>query len=212
MRSSQPSSLNFLTEEFIPSLEILDDKAISHSLKGFSFQKDAFSFDDVTFLNTTTFENDAQDSDSEAGDVSGNIEDLPVDSGGDPAGGEQVEDFFVGDQAVQDEYGGDDLEGPGMDKAEGVAFGLAQGNEPGAQPNGAFEPFDPRRMPNERDLVMAMTDADGDSGMMDYFDQNFLKNWAGPEHWKLRRPVRKGKWFSDVFYIIINTQLFYETS
>ncbi|KAF8682082.1 hypothetical protein AX14_004414 [Amanita brunnescens Koide BX004] len=38
---------------------------------------------------------------------------------------------------------------------------------------------------------MAMTDADGDGGAMDYFDQNFLKNWAGPEHWKLRKVVRR---------------------
>lgn len=176
---------------------MLDDKAISHSLEGFSFQKDAFSFDDVTFLNTTTFGNDTQDSESEAGDMGGDHEDFPMDFGGDPAGSEPVEDFFVGDQAVQDDYGGGDL-GGGVNNAEEGVFGPAQGNEPGARPNGAFEPFDPRRIPNERDLVMAMTDADGDGGMMDYFDQNFLKNWAGPEHWKLRRPVRKGKELNDV--------------
>jgi hypothetical protein len=38
---------------------------------------------------------------------------------------------------------------------------------------------------------MAMTDADGDGGMLDYFDQSLLKNWAGPEHWKLRKTVRR---------------------
>jgi condensin complex subunit 2 len=146
-------------------------------------------------LNTTTLDTDVQDSESEAGDMGGDM-DLPMDMGGDSVGIEQpVEDFFVGDQAVQDDYGGDDFGGPdqGMDGAQGDAFGAAQGNEPGAMPNGAFEPFDPRRMPNERDLVMAMTDADGEGGMMDYFDQNFLKNWAGPEHWKLHKKVRKGR-------------------
>ena len=57
-----------------------------------------------------------------------------------------------------------------------------------------FIPFDPRRLPTERDLIMAMTDGDGDGGgAMDYFDQNFLKNWAGPEHWKLRKVVQRRK-------------------
>ncbi|KAK7687927.1 hypothetical protein QCA50_009146 [Cerrena zonata] len=54
----------------------------------------------------------------------------------------------------------------------------------------AFVPFDPRKAPNERDLVLAMTNAEGGT-MMDYFDQSFLKNWAGPEHWKLRKVVRR---------------------
>jgi condensin complex subunit 2 len=128
-------------------------------------------------------------------------EDVPMDFGGDPAGGEPggiVQDFFVGDQAVHDDYGGDEFSGPGdgiEGAPEGDTYAAAQGNEPGARPNGGFEPFDPRRMPNERDLVMAMTEAEGEGGMMDYFDQNFLKNWAGPEHWKLRKIVRKGAWF-----------------
>ncbi|KAG8905046.1 hypothetical protein FRB99_000782 [Tulasnella sp. 403] len=31
---------------------------------------------------------------------------------------------------------------------------------------------------------------DGDD-MLDYFDAAVMKNWAGPEHWKLRRPIKK---------------------
>jgi hypothetical protein len=27
-----------------------------------------------------------------------------------------------------------------------------------------------------------MTDADAENGMLDYFDQSVLKNWAGPQH------------------------------
>ena len=30
-----------------------------------------------------------------------------------------------------------------------------------------------------------------EEGMMDYFDPTYLKNWAGPEHWKLRKVVRR---------------------
>lgn len=191
---AKTQTLDNFSGEYIPSLEVLDVKAISHSLEGFSFQKGSFNFDDVTVLNTTTLDSDIQDSDSEAEDMGEDVN-RPMDMSGDPAVAEQpVEDFFVGDQAVHDGLGGDDFGGPdpGMEDAQGDAYGVAQVAEPGTVANGVFEAFDPRRMPNERDLVMAMTGADGEGGMMDYFDQNFLKNWAGPEHWKLHRPVRKG--------------------
>ena len=36
---------------------------------------------------------------------------------------------------------------------------------------------------------MVMTDADGNAGMLDYFDHPLLKNWARPEHWELRKAV-----------------------
>ena len=42
------------------------------------------------------------------------------------------------------------------------------------------------------DLILAMADTEG--GSLEYFDQTFLKNWAGPEHWKLtKKVIRKGK-------------------
>lgn len=41
-----------------------------------------------------------------------------------------------------------------------------------------------------RNYEMAMnTDLQPD--MFSYFDAAFMRNWAGPEHWKLRRPVAK---------------------
>jgi len=46
---------------------------------------------------------------------------------------------------------------------------------------------------------MAMTDADEERGAMDYFDQTFLKNWVGPEHWKLRKVIRKRRSMSVHF-------------
>jgi condensin complex subunit 2 len=76
----------------------------------------------------------------------------------------------------------DNVEGPSDDADHNNVPGL------GAAPH-AFEPFDPRKAPNERDLVLAMTE-EGEE-MLDYFDATFMKNWAGPEHWKLKRVVRK---------------------
>lgn len=169
------------SEQFLPDLDVLEAKAISHSLASFSFSKDTFTFDDTTF-----FRDDTQHDDFDAEDDLGENEPFamePMDIDGGAGGGE---DFFTGDQAVHEDYIGN------MPAPDDYGGGEGDGEQPVAGP--AILPFDPRRVPNERDLVMAMTgDGDGDEGggMMDYFDQNFLKNWAGPEHWKLRKVVRK---------------------
>ncbi|KAL4246253.1 Condensin complex subunit 2 [Abortiporus biennis] len=190
--------LSYLRQQFLPDLDVLDEKAITHSLEGFSFTKDAFAFDE-----TTLFRDDptADDGDGDDDDENQPFADdgFPDDTGGAPMdvdGPSPEEDFFVGDQAVGDDYVPDDAVSPsgfggGEDGSMGPDGGGAGHAEPG-QP-GQFVPFDPRRVPNERDLILAMTDADKDGSgvMMDYFDQSFLKNWAGPEHWKLRKVVRK---------------------
>lgn len=180
--------LIWITEQFLPDLNALDDKAISHSLEDFSFAKGAFSFDTTAFLQDDHLglEVDNDDDDHDVG-MPGDNDDQDMPPPMDVDGAEPpVEDFFVGDQAVGDDYVGDDFgggnTGPEEDSQE----------QPEGQP-GPFMPFDPKRMPNERDLVMAMTEGEEGGIMMDYFDQAFLKNWAGPQHWKLRKVVRKRK-------------------
>ncbi|RHZ78233.1 hypothetical protein Glove_166g269 [Diversispora epigaea] len=42
---------------------------------------------------------------------------------------------------------------------------------------------------NENEFVTAMANHQND--MFSYFDSAFLRNWAGPEHWKLKRVVRE---------------------
>lgn len=188
--------------EFLPSLDALDTKAISHSLESFSFERGAFDFTDVAVLDTTDLALD-NDEDGIDADIANN---MTIDFGDDgdrlilPEGGietmnddsPEVEDFFVGDQAVGDDHNGDTYDEAGV---SAPAVFTNSGGNAGAGV-GPYEPFDPRRMPNERDLIMAMTVGEpeengGGGGMMDYFDKNFLKNWAGPEHWKVKRAVRR---------------------
>ncbi|KAJ7113713.1 condensin complex subunit 2/barren [Mycena crocata] len=172
--------LTELRRDFLPDLGVLEDKEISHSLAEFSFGKASVTHDDTTFFqdNTQHFDND-DDDDNDAGPADYSMN---VDSGAPP-----VEDFFVGDDAVNEDYvGGDDYgengsNGSGMTSEQGMGMG-----RPGP---GGIIPFDPRRPPNE--LVMSMTETDGDGGMMDYFDKTFSKNWAGPEHWKVRKVLRR---------------------
>lgn len=181
--------ISYLRSQFLPDLEVLDDKAISHSLAAFSFAKDSnCTFDDSLYRDDTV--------DNEAGDENNNdpgfgdygVNDVPMDVDGDRGG----QDFFQGDQAVDDDYDGGDAFGGGDYGGGENGSVSAEGDQRHAvRPGGAFIPFDPRRAPNEPDRVIAITDADGENAMMGYFDKNLVKNWAGPEHWKLRKVVRK---------------------
>lgn len=166
-------------EEFLPDLVILEDKAISHSLSEFSFSKHAFVFDDATFQDDTRF-----DDESNADDTGGFELNLDADV-------EAPEDFFVGADAVGDDYGGGMGGGDyGGDNNSNESVGPVDDGE-GDRP-GPYVAFDPRRLPNGRDLILAMADTDG--GSLEYFDQTFLKNWAGPEHWKLtKKVIRRSK-------------------
>ncbi|TFY75376.1 hypothetical protein EWM64_g8638 [Hericium alpestre] len=177
-----------LLRPFIPDLDELDSRAICHSLAGFSFSKDPFAMDEAQFYREDTVHVPDDNDDEDHGFGGGPPEEFGMDVDG--GRGHPEEDFFVGEQGVGDDMGGDmSPESYGEDGEHG-SVGAQAGNHAVTGPGG-FVPFDPRRAPNERDLVMAMTNAEADGGMMDYFDQNFLKNWAGPEHWKLRKVVRR---------------------
>ena len=164
-------------------MEVLERKAISHSLEGFSFSKDTWALDEAAlFLEDTPPAHDDGGSEADGFEPAGDFAD---------AGHSALpeEDFFMGDNAVGDDFGGDDV-GPGEDGENGFDDAQAGHHTAGTEGDRHMA-FDPRRAPNERALIMAMTDADAGDGMLDYFDQSLLKNWAGPEHWKLRKTVRK---------------------
>ncbi|KAI0766563.1 barren [Trametes elegans] len=183
--------LSYLREQFLPDIDALDDQEISQSLEDFSFGRDSFSADDTFFRDGTHAPelDDDDDDDNVFNDMHDPANPMDVDGGSGSAA--PVEDFFVGEQAVPDDYAGEYAGDYGAAGDNGSVNGSDDANgEP--RPTGDFVPFDPRKAPNERGLVMAMADADADGGvMMDYFDSNFLKNWAGPEHWKLRKVVRR---------------------
>lgn len=183
------------SENFLSDLSVVEDKEIAPSLAGFVFSKDGMSFDDATFADISHRNFVVDDEDDDGND--GNF-DFAFGSGNDGTGDggpQPVEDFFVGTDAVNDDFGADHFDGDddnqsNADQAMGATGPAAEGE---AGRPGPFVPFDPRKMPNDRDLILAM--ADGEGGALDYFDQNALKNWAGPEHWKLRKVIRRRKCF-----------------
>ena len=172
---------------------MLEDKAISQSLDSFSFAKDTFAFDGSTVMNATYREESVEgDEDDDNEPFATDLNDFPmeVDQGNTFEPG-AAEDFFTGDQAAGDEYGGYDHEDPESYGQHGLDASATHVDETGQSRIGPYEPFDPSRVPSERDIIMAMTEAGANGSSLDYFDQTFLKNWAGPEHWKLRKVVRR---------------------
>ncbi|BGP58418.1 hypothetical protein JCM8202_004242 [Rhodotorula sphaerocarpa] len=98
---------------------------------------------------------------------------------GSGGGGDAEVDFFA------DQFSGE-AAAYGLAGAGPVASGSGSGG--GGTGFGHVEPFDPRRVADERDLVMSMEGAyDAEGGMFEFFDAKLGKNWAGPEHWKMRR-------------------------
>jgi condensin complex subunit 2 len=184
-------------------LEVLELKAISHSLEGFSFSRDTWALDDAALFR--------EDTPPVHDDGGSEVDDFDPGPTGDfvDAGHSALpeEDFFMGDHAVGEDLGGDDL-GPGGYVGEDDENGLVDaqaGLHPAGTEGGRHVAFDPHRAPNERALIMAMTDADAEDGMLDYFDQSVLKNWAGPQHWKLRKTVRRRSCSLHIFNISSDT-------
>lgn len=176
----------YLLETFLPDLTVLEDKAISHSLEDFSFSKGTATYDDDTFyLDNTRNELDDDDDD----DNDGQAPELNMDTGDDP---QPVEDFFVGDEAIAENYGG------GM--GDYGDDDHSNGSVSGGGPSGGYSmPFDPSRTDN-RELTLAMTEEGGEvSELMDKLDKSVSKNWAGPEHWKIRKVIRRRS-----FILLIN--------
>ena len=174
---SSISNKKKLSEEFLPDIAVLEDRAISHSLSEFSFSKDAFVFEDATFQDDTRFVDDDESNADNNGGFELNLE--------------APEDFFVGADAVGDDYeggmGGGDYGGDNNSNGSVGPVDDGGGGHPGP-----YVAFDPRRAPNGRDLILALAETDGNS--LEYFDQTFLKNWAGPEHWKLtKKVIRRSK-------------------
>lgn len=191
-------------DEFIPDLSILEGRTIAPSLEGFSFAKDAMSFDASNFMESIHDDGDDDDFGGGFGDDMGAP--MDIDGGVGDDGALDTQDFFSGDQGVGDDYGGGGFEGEGGGFSP-VGDNGAEVDESGAPlqatRTGGFEPFDPKRAPNERDLLLAMTEAGANGSSLDYFDQTFLKNWAGPEHWKLRKVIRRRKYLHEFVDMVL---------
>ncbi|GAA5886436.1 hypothetical protein JCM5296_001906 [Sporobolomyces johnsonii] len=184
-----------LRERCMPfGLSTLSSMTLCPSLSAFRFSADSNL--DLDLLNLSLNDEDDDGHPARSAQMNGHLADEDDDFGGfqdhfagqDFGGGGGGEgDAGIGGEALPegdvdffaDQFTSEDVgAGAGMGGAGGPAFG-------------AVEDFDPRRMPGERDLVMSMGEDGGGDHLFDYFDAKLMKNWAGPEHWKMRRGAVK---------------------
>ncbi|OZJ02328.1 hypothetical protein BZG36_04291 [Bifiguratus adelaidae] len=162
----KPVSIESLRDKFMPSLQNLNNQTICPSLKSFEFTMDGNV--DLDWIR----------SDEELGRY------RPV---GTQAATLDALDNNVdgGMESEIEQLPFDDIPETGIDMMmdDNNPFDPKQAND--GMESGEDD-YDEGR---EGDYLMAM--ATGESGMFSYFDTAFKKNWAGPEHWKLKRAVRK---------------------
>lgn len=150
----------------LPAFDVFSGLQICPTLHGYNF----FSESDEALPNLDHSENDIQPS------VDNNMN---VDAPNGYADGN--DDFDPGDFGDFDF----DNDGPEIDAIE---------NAPILQEEDADKEtgdMDDQLPLHEEDYLTALANGKGDD-LFSYFDSAFTKNWAGPEHWKLRRPVSKG--------------------
>jgi condensin complex subunit 2 len=160
---------------------------ISDTLKDFKFSSDPSAMPD--FATLLGLKDTFDDSASAAGPLGGG------EGGGDLSMIQEEEaDFFGGedfDSGAPMGGGFDDFSAGGEGAGEDGELNAGFGGGVGMAGPGEHMPFDGRRHPG--DLVMALVGGEDGDGMFDYFDKGFGKNWAGAEHWKLRKVTRKGQ-------------------
>lgn len=211
-RDTQPSmrlinTVRVPIAKYLPDVRILDNMAICPSLSAFKFSSDATVLD-MNLFNRTQLEASTSSVPFDAAEqhVNGNIlDDLTM---GNPLQGGATHDFFDeggpmdfdGGDGGYDDDGGmgggsfDDVEaGDGVPlDGEGEGYMAAQRGQ--ATHLGAVQHFDPRMAPDQREVVIGMNgelEGGGNRQVFSYFDAALSKNWAGPEHWKMRRTIRR---------------------
>ncbi|KAF9180163.1 hypothetical protein BGZ51_006417 [Haplosporangium sp. Z 767] len=162
-----------LRSRFLPSLNQIFEKDICPSLKDFQLSGS-------TELNLSFLKRFHDDADDEGADDNENDDDIinPID-----------------DYDYDDDFGQADLYDDVPDQGqESIAMAVDQQQVDGHTED-AFGDLDEqialqRAGPSIDNNLMIETDeilVKGHTDMYSYFDSALLRNWAGPEHWKLRR-------------------------
>ena len=179
-----------LAAKYFPNLAILDEQDVCPSMKTFDLG-DVNGSMDLPFLKAP--EDWRQDEKDDAEDEAGNVSGVFLDDNN--AGGFDDDD---------DNLGGFDM---------GADIGFGEGGEAFAQelalvPNArvhnndvaegeeeAVESVEGQMGIEEQQYALATSHAreQEHENILSYFDQALKKNWAGPEHWRIRRVKEAGK-------------------
>jgi condensin complex subunit 2 len=187
-KEEEPVDVNIssLAAKFFPDLGLLDEQEICPSLRGFDLG-DAEGSLDLPFLKAPEDwrQDKTEGQDAPNGDKSGIFLDE------DNAGGFDDDDGGLGGFELAPDVGfgegGDawardaalepQMRVHNMTKMDGDAD---EGDNPGEL--GAFTPDNPQYA-----VSLRHAQDDEQENILNYFDKALQKNWAGPEHWKIRR-------------------------
>lgn len=98
------------------------------------------------------------------------------------------------DQGFDDDFGADfdfNDDGPILDGIDAVPFDDGDNGLDNLDVDA--EDDKENTSPNDPDNFLDILANGENNELFSYFDTTFAKNWAGPEHWKLRKAVVKGK-------------------
>ncbi|CAG8516652.1 3288_t:CDS:10 [Diversispora eburnea] len=169
--SEQDMDLSKLRSKFYDQLSHIFTKKICPSLRSFEFSGE--NNGDLGYLIHKSTEDDEDEENNQPGSsddfLFNGIDDNP-----------DYPDFFANDEFLEEDDEADENGIREIFNAENVIE--SRNNQP---------------IENENEFVTAMANHQND--MFSYFDSAFLRNWAGPEHWKLKRVVKEDVDESTIF-------------
>lgn len=181
---------------FIPDLNILDNMTICPSFSTFKFNADP-NLLDMSFFQPDQLEASTSGTrkEPEQEDIAQpNHQEIPdFENAGAPVDFfDDAASAFGHDGGYPDDDGANGFEPAyGGDGASGDEMAMEEAGAAHRAHYGAVQRFDPRMAPDDREVVIGLGGEDGDKQVFSYFDTNMSKNWAGPEHWKMRRTIRR---------------------
>lgn len=186
--------LTFLLEKFLPNLDELNDQEICPSLTSFKFSSNLTDqdlqenpFDKPIEENHNEMNFNEFDEDVQMDDNNVNDDDIGVDFFNSAEDNNQDiidEGEWQVNPTLSNNAGGIDEDG----------WAIPENFQDDEQPmvkTTSIQNFNPTsNNVNNNEIVMSMLPMNED-GMFDYFDKTFMKGWAGPEHWGVKRSIKR---------------------
>ncbi|KAJ4392559.1 hypothetical protein N0V91_011368 [Didymella pomorum] len=179
-----------LAAKYFPNLAILDEKDVCPSMKTFDLG-DVNGSMDLPFLKAP--EDWRQNEKNEEEDEAGNVTGVFLDDNN--AGGFDDDDDALGGFQMADDIGfGEGGEAFAQELAM-IPNDRVHKNDEEAEGDEPIESVEGQVGTDEQQYALTMNHARDQEheNILSYFDQALKKNWAGPEHWRIRRVKEAGK-------------------
>ena len=174
--------LQALGSKFFPSLDRLDEQDICPSLKNFDLGDPSGSLDIPAMKNSEDWQQNSASPEHNAPDMSGMLLDDENAPGFDDDDGGAMAGFDIGAEAAFGEGGEVWAKTAAIESVpvQNPAYGGSQTDE-----GVGVGDFDPDN--NQYAVSLHHRREAGHEDILSYFDNALQKNWAGPEHWRIRR-------------------------